>query len=331
MTISRRAFGASMAGAALLSGVRGAFAQAYPSSPVRIVVPFPPGNFSDLVGRLLVEEMQNRYGATLVVDNRAGATGAIGVQVVTQAQPDGYSLLLSSNSPLSVNAAVRSNLPFDIKKDLEPIALLGWTGYLLVVPPDFPARTLAEAVQLWRASPGKYTAANPGTGTAGHLITELVALNLGTRFEHAPYRGSGQALMDVNQSRAHLMIDAMTSSLPQVRGNTVRPLCVMSPRRSPLIPEVPSITEAGVPELANIDVVAWAGLFAPARTPAPIVQYWSERSNVLLRDPKVIERLAGMNVEAAPPGAPRDLRELMEKELVRWTDVARKAGISAGG
>ena len=293
MTMSRRAFGASMASAALLGGARRAAAQDYPSSPVRIVVPFPPGNFSDLVGRLLVEEMQTRYGATLVVDNRAGATGAIGVQVVTQAQPDGYTLLLSSNSPLSVNAAVRSNLPFDIKKDLEPIGLLGWTGYLLVVPPDFPARTLAEAVQLWRASPGKYTAANPGTGTAGHLITELVALNLGTRFEHAPYRGSGQALMDVNQNRAHLMIDAMTSSLPQVQGKTVRPLCVMSPRRSPLIPEVPSIAEAGVPELANIDVVAWAGLFAPARTPAPIIQYWSERSNVLLRDPKVVERLAG--------------------------------------
>ena len=331
MTMSRRVFGASMAGAALLGGARRARAQDYPSSPVRIVVPFPPGNFSDLVGRLLVEEMQNRYGATLVVDNRAGATGAIGVQVVTQAQPDGYSLLLSSNSPLSVNAAVRSNLPFDIKKDLEPISLLGWTGYLLVVPPDFPARTLAEAVQLWRASPGQYTAANPGTGTAGHLITELVALNLGTRFEHAPYRGSGQALMDVNQNRAHLMIDAMTSSLPQVQGKTVRPLCVMSPRRSPLIPEVPSIAEAGVPELANIDVVAWAGLFAPARTPAPIVQYWSERSNVLLRDPKVVQRLAGMNVEAAPPGTPRDMRDLMEKELVRWTDVARKAGIATGG
>ncbi|CEJ10555.1 Tripartite tricarboxylate transporter family receptor [bacterium YEK0313] len=331
MTMSRRVFGASMASAALLGGARGARAQDYPSSPVRIVVPFPPGNFSDLVGRLLVEEMQNRYGATLVVDNRAGATGAIGVQVVTQAQPDGYSLLLSSNSPLSVNAAVRSNLPFDIKKDLEPISLLGWTGYLLVVPPDFPARTLAEAVQLWRASPGKYTAANPGTGTAGHLITELVALNLGTRFEHAPYRGSGQALMDVNQNRAHLMIDAMTSSLPQVQGKTVRPLCVMSPRRSPLIPEVPSIAEAGVPELADIDVVAWAGLFAPARTPAPIVQYWSERSNVLLRDPKVVQRLAGMNVEAAPPGTPRDMRDLMEKELVRWTDVARKAGIATGG
>ncbi|MBN8938951.1 MAG: hypothetical protein J0H01_05645 [Rhizobiales bacterium] len=330
MTISRRVFGSSLATAALLGGMRGAAAQAYPSSPVRIVVPFPPGNFSDLVGRLLVEEMQTRYGATLVVDNRAGATGAIGVQVVTQAQPDGYSLLLSSNSPLSVNSAVRRNLPFDIRKDLMPISLLGWTGYLLVVPPDFPAKTLAEAVQLWRSAPGKYTAANPGTGTAGHLITEMLALNLGTKFEHAPYRGSGQALMDINQNRAHLMIDAMTSSLPQVRGNMVRPLCVMSPRRSPLIPEVLSIAESGVPELADIDVVAWAGLFAPTRTPAPIVQYWSEKSNALLRDPKIIERLVAMNVEAAPPGTPADMRDLMEKELARWTEVAKRAGVSVG-
>jgi tripartite-type tricarboxylate transporter receptor subunit TctC len=330
MTLSRRAMTSALAGMSLLGDLRASGAQAYPSSPVRIVVPFPPGNFSDLVGRLLVEEMQTRYGTTLVIDNRAGATGAIGVQVAVQAQPDGYTMLVSSNSPLTVNSAVRRNIPFDIMKDLEPVALMGWTGFLLVVSPDFPARTLAEAVALLRASPGRYTAANPGTGTTGHLITEMLARAIGTRVEHAPYRGSGQALMDINQGRAHLMIDAMTSSLPQVRGGTVRPLAVLSTKRSPLIPEVPSMAESGVPEIANIDAVAWTGMFAPARTPAPTVQYWSEKVNTLLRDRKVVERLAAMNVEAAPPGTPAELRALMEKELARWKTVAAEASISVG-
>lgn len=330
MTISRRTIASALAGLPLMAGARRSNAQAYPASPVKLVVPFPPGNFSDLVGRLFVEEMQTRYGATVVVDNRPGATGAIGVQVVTQAQPDGYSLLMSSNSPLTVNSAVRRNIPFDILKDLEPIGLLGWTGYLLVVPPDFPANTLAEAVKLWRESPGKYTAANPGTGTAGHLATEGLARALGTRFEHAPYRGSGQALMDVNQGRAHLMIDAMTSSLPQVQGKTVKPLAVLSPGRSPLIPEVPSMRESGVAELADMELVAWTGLLAPAKTPASIVQYWSEKINVMLKDQKVVERLRTINVEAAPPGTPGEFREFMAKELVRWRRVASEAGVSLG-
>lgn len=328
--ITRRSVAAGLAGMAALSHARPSAAQAYPASPVKLVVPFPPGNFSDLVGRLMVEEMQTRHGVTLVVDNRPGATGAIGVQVATQAQPDGYTMLVSSNSPLTVNSAVRRNIPFDIMKDLEPVALMGWTGFLLVVPPDFPAKTLAEAVALLKASPGKYTAANPGTGTTGHLITEMLARAIGTRVEHAPYRGSGQALMDINQGRAHLMIDAMTTSLPQVRGGTVRPLAVLSTKRSPLIPDVPSMAESGVPEISNIDAVAWTGMFAPAKTPRSVVEYWSEKVNVLLHDRKVIDRLATMNIEAAPPGKPSDLRDLMEKELARWKTVASEANISIG-
>jgi tripartite-type tricarboxylate transporter receptor subunit TctC len=317
-----------LAGIPMMTGIGGARAQTYPASPVKIVVPFPPGNFSDLVGRLLVEEMRARHGVTAIVENRAGATGAIGVQSVVQSQPDGYSLLLSSNSPLTVNSAVRKNIPFDIMKDLEPIGVLGWTGYLIVVPPDFPADTLADAVRLWRASPGKYSAANPGIGTAGHLATERLARASGTRFEHVPYRGSGQALMDVNQGRAHLMIDGMTSSLPQVRGGTVKALAVVSTRRSALIPEVPSMAEAGVPEIADIDLISWAGLLGPANTPPSIVAYWSDKINGILRDKAVVDRLFKINVEAAPPGTPAELKALMAGELARWRAVADESGVS---
>ncbi len=242
-TISRRRFSFALTSLAALGSVRSACAQTYPSRPVRLIVPFPPGNMSDLISRLLVEEMQTRQRVTLVVDNRAGATGAIGVQAVARAEPDGYTLLVSSNSPLTVNPAIRQDLPFDVMRDLTPVALLGWTGFLIVFSPDFPARTLSEAVVVMRASPGKYIAANPGTGTASHLITEMFSRLTGIQLAHAPYRGSAQALLDVSQGRVHMMIDAMTSSLPQMRGGTVKALAVLSQRRSPLAPDVPSMSE----------------------------------------------------------------------------------------
>jgi tripartite-type tricarboxylate transporter receptor subunit TctC len=314
-------------GAAALHAASPARAQSYPARPVRLVVPFPPGNMSDLISRLLVEEMRARQHATLVVDNRAGATGAIGVQAAARAEPDGYTLLVSSNSPLTVNPAVRSDLPFDVMRDLAPVALLGWTGFLIVFSPDFPARTLAEAVAIMRAAPGKYLAANPGTGTTGHLITEMFSRLTGTKLAHAPYRGSSQALLDVSQGRVHLMIDAMTSSLPQVRGGTVKALAVLSQRRSPLAPEVPSMPESGVAEVAQFEALAWTGMLAPANVAPDVIAYWNGQANALLNEQRVVERLAAMNVEAAPPGPPERLHDLMHAELTRWTQLAREANI----
>lgn len=325
-TISRRLLTFGL-GAAAVSGVRSALAESYPARPVRLVVPFPPGNMSDLISRLLVEEMQARQRATLVVDNRAGATGSIGVQAVARAEPDGYTLLVSSNSPLTVNPAVRSDLPFDVMRDLTPIALLGWTGFLIVFSPDFPARNLAEAVAVMRASPGKYLAANPGTGTTSHLITEMFSRLTGTKLQHAPYRGSSQALLDVSQGRVHMMIDAMTSSLPQVRGGMVKALAVLSQRRSPLAPDVPSMPESGVPEVAQFEVLAWTGMLAPVRVAPEVIAYWNGQANALLGEQRFMERLATMNVEASPPGPPERLRKLMETELTRWTGIAREANI----
>jgi tripartite-type tricarboxylate transporter receptor subunit TctC len=308
----------------LLGSARIARADAYPSRPVRLVVPFPPGNMSDLISRLLVDGFR---GTTIVVDNRPGATGAIGVQAVARAEPDGYTLLVSSNSPLTVNAAVRSDLPFDVMRDLVPVSLLGWTGFLMVASPDFPARALAEAVAVLRAEPNKYVAANPGTGTTSHLITEILARLIGTKIVHAPYRGSSQALTDLSQGRVHLMIDAMTSSLPQVRGNMVKPLAVLSQQRSPLAPEIASLSESNVPEFAQFEVLAWTGMLAPAHTPPEVIAYWNDKANVLLREPRFVDGLRTMNVEAAPAGPPEKLRDLMQAELARWTQVARDANI----
>jgi tripartite-type tricarboxylate transporter receptor subunit TctC len=325
--ISRRHLAFGLAGLAAVGDTRPGFAQAYPSRPVRVVVPFPPGNMSDLISRRLAEEMQTRQSATLIVDNRPGATGALGVQVVARAEPDGYTLLVSSNSPLTVNPAVRSDLPFDVMRDLVPVALLGWTGFLVVFSPDFPANNLAEAVAVLRAKPGQYIAANPGTGTAGHLITEMFSKLTGAQLVHAPYRGSSQALIDLSQGRVHMMIDAMTSSLPQVRGNAVKALAVLSQKRSPLAPEIASMSESNIAELAQFEALAWTGLLAPALVTPDVIAYWNGQANVLLSEPRFVERLRVMNVEAAPPGPPERLRELMQTELARWTRVAREANI----
>lgn len=302
-------------------------AQAYPSRPVRFIVPFPPGNMSDLIARLLIDEMQSRHNVQVVVDNRAGATGAIGVQAVTSAAPDGHTLLLTSNSPIVVNPAVTPNLPFDVTRDLVSMALIGWTGFLIVVPPDFPANTLAEAVALMRATPGRYIAANPGMGTAGHLNTEMFSRLTGTRLEQVPYRGSTQALLDLSTGRVQFMIDAMTSSMPQVQGGRIKALAVVARNRSPLLPEVPSMREAGVPEVVDFESLAWAGIMGPTGTPQGVTLYWNRVINELLQEDSFRRRLAQQNVEAAPPSGSEKLADLVATDLARWRQLVREAHI----
>jgi tripartite-type tricarboxylate transporter receptor subunit TctC len=304
-----------------------AFAQGYPTRPVRIIVPFPPGNMSDLIARVLTEEMQTRHNVQIVVDNRAGATGAIGVQAVTSAPPDGHTLLLTSNSPVAVNPAVTPNLPFDVLRDLVPMSLIGWTGFLIVVPPDLPANNLAELVALMRANPGRYIAANPGMGTAGHLTTEMFSRLARVPMEQVPYRGSAQALLDLSAGRVHFMIDAMTSAQPQVVGGRVKALAVLAQSRSPILPNVPSMRESGVPEVVDFQSLAWAGLFGPAGTPPAITLYWNRIFNELLADPAFVRRLATQNVEAAPPGGPERLADILRTDLARWQQLVRDANI----
>ena len=302
--------------------------QSYPARSVRIIVPFPPGNMSDLIARVLTEEMQTRHNVQIVVDNRAGATGAIGVQAVARAEPDGHTLLLTSNSPVAVNPALTPNLPFDVLRDLMPMSLIGWTGFLIVVPPDLPANNLAEMVALMRASPGRYIAANPGMGTAGHLTTEMFSRLTHVPMEQVPYRGSAQALLDLSVGRVHFMIDAMTSALPQVVGGRVKALAVLAHNRSPILPEVPSMREAGVPEVADFQSLAWAGLMGPAGTPPAVTLYWNRIFNALLADPGFIRRLAQQNVEAAPPAGPEALADLLRSDLARWQQLVREANIT---
>lgn len=324
MRTSRRAL---LVGAPLALAAPALAQGAYPNRPVRLIIPFPPGNMSDLISRVLSEEMSRRANVTVVVENRAGATGAIGIQAVTSSPADGYTMLMSSNSPLVVNPAVTPNLPFDVLRDLEPVHLTGWTGFLLVFPKDFPANNLRDAVALMKANRGKYIAANPGSGTAGHLITEMFSRLTGTQLEQVPYRGSSQALLDLSQGRVQFMIDAMTSSLPQVQGGQVKALAVLSSRRSPLVPDVPAMPEVGIPEIADFESLAWTGLLVPRGTPPEATRFWNTELNKLVQEPGFKQKLASQNVEAAPPGPPERLHELMQRELSRWTQLVREADI----
>jgi tripartite-type tricarboxylate transporter receptor subunit TctC len=303
-------------------------AQGYPSRPVRIIIPFPPGNLADITARVAGEEVQRRLGHSWVIDNRAGASGGIAIRAVIQAPPDGHTLLLSSLSPIVVNPVLTANPGYDPLGDLAPILLMGWTGYLLVCAPSFPATTLAEAVQVIRAAPsGRYAMATPGTGTVTHLASEQFMLQIGTRLETVPYRGSGAALMDVASGRVALTIDAMSTSLPQARGGQVRALAVMQQRRSPLAPEIPAISELGVPELAGTEVRAWTGLLGAAATPPEAAEYWNRELGKLLAEPAVAQRFAAQNVEVAPPEPAARFRGMIEAELGRWRGVVRDAKI----
>ncbi len=304
-----------------------AAAQPYPSRPVRFVVPFPPGNAADVTSRVLAEEAQRRLNLSVVVENRAGASGALGVQAVTSARPDGYTLLVTSLSPIVVNPALIRSLPYDPQKDLVPISLLGWTGYIFSVAPDFPARTLAEAVAVLRANPGRYSAGNPGMGTLAHLTTELFGQLIGTRLESVPYRGSGAALLDLSTGRLGVMIDAMTSSLPQVQAGRVRGLAVVQSTRSPLAPELPSMAEAGVPELRDMQAQAWVALFGPAGLPEEVIGFWNREMSRWLADPAIAQPFAAQNLEVAPPAGPERLAELVRSDLAKWSRVARDANI----
>jgi len=305
-----------------------ALAQAYPSRPVRVVVPFPAGNTSDILARLVAEEMQARSGVTVVVENRAGASGALGVQAVTTARPDGYTLLCTTQSPLVVNPPLTRNLPYDPIRDLTPIGVFARNGFVLAVAPNFPARTMAEAAALLRAAPpGRYTAANPGLGTMSHLAMELLGLSLGTKIVSVPYRGSAQALTDLAAGRVDMMIDGFASAVPQTRGGTLRALSLMQPNRSELVPEIPGLAESGVPELAAIEALSWTAMLAPANTPAEIVIWWVEALRRVVSDAGVTRRLAQTFIQAFPPEAPAVFGQEIARDLAKWTRVVREARI----
>ncbi len=316
----RRAVLIGLAVAALPFAAR---AQAnWPDRPIRLIVPFAPGGSNDNIARILAVKLSARLGQSVVVDNRGGAGGTIGTNVVVNAQPDGYTLLLASVS-IVTNAASGKKLPYDPVKDLQPIGLIGAGPFAVVVSNKVPATTLKEFLALARAKPNTINYGSAGVGGINHLGTELFANAAKIQMVHVPYKGIGPAFSDLIAGNIQMLLPSLASSVQHIHGGTMRGLAVTSAQRSPLAPELPTVSEAGVP---GFELEAWWGLMGPPKLPAAIVERVNRELNAILVLPDVRELL--VREGATPkPGAPDALGALVRADFPRWRKLVMDAHI----
>jgi len=299
-----------------------ALAQAYPTKPIKLVVPFPPGGVGDTLARLVMTRVAKELGQPVVVENLAGAGGNIGAQNAARAAADGYTLLYGTNGTHGINQTLYKNAGFDALKDFEPVSQLTRIAAMVVVRPGLPANTMPELLKLLKASPGRYTFASAGNGTTSHLAGEILKSSAGLSIVHIPYRGGGPAMTDLLGGQVDMLIDVMPSTAPQVRAGKLRGLAVTTARRVPAMPELPTIAESGMP---GFDVSAWDAIFVPARTPAPLIAQLNDAIRKALADPELRAQLVERGAEAAP-SSPAELGAFVKSEIVRWGEAVKRSG-----
>lgn len=299
----------------------GGLGQAYPTRPIRFIVPFPPGGGNDIVGRIVAQKLQETLGQTVVVDNRGGAGGTIGTDITAKAPPDGHTLLIN-NISLAVNATLFPKLPYDTLKDLTPVTLIGRQPNLVVVPPTLPAKSMREFLELARAKPGQIVYGSGGVGTASHLATELLQLMTHTKMVHVPYKGLGPALVDLMGGRVQMIISTTASALPQVKGGKLRVLAVTTAQRSSFFPEVPTMNEAGV---TGYEFSTWYALVVPAGTPKPIVEKLNAETARILASPVVKDQFSAQGLEPTPTSS-EQARAYLKTEVEKWSRVIKASG-----
>jgi tripartite-type tricarboxylate transporter receptor subunit TctC len=300
-----------------------AAAQDYPSRPIHIIVPYTPGTGADILSRVLGPKIAARWKAAVVTDNRPGATGNIGATEAAKAAPDGYTLLLTATS-FTTNPALKP-APFDPEKDFAPIALLATGALGVYVHPQVPAKSMREFVDLVRSQPGKLYYSSPGNGGPQHLAMELLKLENGMDIIHVPYKGAAGAISDLVGGHVQAMISALQTVAPHVQSGRLRMLAVMSARRSEAFPDVPTLKEAGLPDL---EVETWYAIFAPAGTPHAIVMRVNREMNELLKEADVKDVIAKQGL-VPEGGTPEALGARVKRELAAWTRVVKAAGIKA--
>jgi tripartite-type tricarboxylate transporter receptor subunit TctC len=317
---------ATLAAAAALAGVApGARAQAWPAArPIRLVIPFPAGGATDIVGRTLAQKLGTALGQQVVVDNKPGAGGTLGADIVAKAAPDGYTLLLSTSSTHSIGPAINPKLPYDAFRDFAPIAHVATAPSVLVVGKDFPAQTTQELVALLKKNPGKYNFGSSGIGTYPHLSAEMFKWRAGGLFVvHIPYRGTGLVITDLVAGQIAFLMDSIVSAQPHIKDGKVRALAVSGARRSPSLPQVPTFAEAGVP---NMELSNWFGFFAPPGTAADMVQRLNRELNAIVRAADVVERMASFGAEPGG-GTPEQFAKLVRDEHESWKTLIQRANI----
>ncbi|SHI67535.1 Tripartite-type tricarboxylate transporter, receptor component TctC [Roseomonas rosea] len=323
---TRRQFGAIMAGAALLPLARPAIAQParLPDGPMRLVVPFPPGGPNDLVARVLAQKLGPILERNLVVENRSGAGGVVGTDNVAKSAPDGRSLALTSAGAIAISPALGAPMPFDAAKDLAPITLVALMPELLAVTPSLPVRTLAELIGYAKRNPGKLNFASSGNGSMPHLAGESLRAAAGIDIVHVPYRGAAPAVTDLMAGQVQMMFADMPAMMSQVQSGALRPVALASKERSPLLPETPTLAEAGQP---SVEAENWYGLVAPARTPEPIRNLLHEAAARALKDPELVKAYGEQG--ARPVGnSPAEFRDFIVAETQRWGAIGRRANVT---
>jgi len=315
---------AAATAALALAAATGALAQqAYPARAVKLVVPYAPGGSADIAARLVADEWGKALGGTLFIENKGGAGGNIGVDMVAKAAPDGYTIGLQTVS-LAINPALTARMPYDTLKDLAPIGLVASSQHVLVVNNSLPAKNVKELVALLKAEPGRYSYGSAGAGSTFHMSAELFKAVAGVPMVHIPYRGGGPAMMDTMSGQVALSFPVLSAAQPHVQAGKLRALGVTGSRRSALMPDVPTIAEAGVP---NYAFETWFIVFAPAGTPGPVIDKLNAALNQALGSAALKERMTREGFDPTP-STPAQARARLEKEMPQWAQLIKERGIT---
>jgi tripartite-type tricarboxylate transporter receptor subunit TctC len=297
-------------------------AQIYPAKPIRMIVPFPAGGATDIVGRLVAQKLTEGMGQQVIVDNRGGAGGTIGSDVAAKAPTDGYNILVGTSSTHAIAASLYAKLPYDPVRDFTPVTLLATATILLAVHPSVPARNIKELIALGKREPNALSYASSGNGGISHLIGEHFKSVGGIQMLHVPYKGDTPALVDLASGQVSLMFGTAVSFLPYVKTGRLIALAVTNPKRSPVVPDVPTVGESGLP---GFEALQWFGVYAPAGTPREIVTRLNTEIAKALRMPEIRERFAGLGADVAG-GSAEDFAAFQRAEVVKWTKIVKASG-----
>ncbi len=310
---------------ALLLAAGGASAQQnYPTKPIRLIVPFPPGGPSDFVARMLAQKLTETFKQTVVVDNRAGGGGTIGTETAVRADADGYTMIIVS-AAYTANAALYK-LAYDPVRDVAPIALIGEAGNLVVLQPSIPIKSIKELIAYDKANSGKLNYGSGGTGGDTHLAPELFNQMAGTKMTHVPYKGTGPALNELLGGQIHLMFGNLSVMVPHVKSNRLRAIAMTTARRSNVLPDIPTVADT----IPGYEAVTWAAVLGPKTLPKDIVARWAREIDRIVQLPDVKERLVANGMETVG-GSPERVREVLERDVAKWQKVVALAGIKPGG
>jgi tripartite-type tricarboxylate transporter receptor subunit TctC len=295
---------------------------AYPGRTIKMIVPYPAGGTTDLLGRLIADQLKSGLDATVVVENKPGAGTTLGADLVAKSEPDGYTLLMATSTTLAINKTLYKKLPYDPAQDFAPIGLVAGVPFALIINPMIPARTLAEFIAYAKSKPG-LAYGSAGNGSPQHLGAEMLKSAAGIDIRHVPYRGSVPAMLDVIAGHIPFMVVDLQPALQRIREGKVRVLGVTTPKRVAAAPDIPTLAEAGLP---GFELVAWQGVVAPAGTPRPVIDALAAQIAKLMADPATRDKLAAMSLEPLPASTPDGFAAYIKTEIERWADIVKNSG-----